>query len=498
MTGRHFLLPALASALTLAALASCGDTQSGVSQQQPEDTHESAVTEAETEVKQIDIIGGLGDLDFGGAELNIDISVNSQEWLTSSVYQMGPAEETGDIIQDMVFRRNKEIEEALNVGVNWKEIDLNYDAVASYIKKQVMAGDDIVDLYLNDQFGFITCMVNGYFKNLEHTETYQSYFDFSADGWNDAYMKKLSLIDGRRYFLVGSYFMDTLRSAHVIYFNRNIMADLYEGADELYNLVEAGQWTFAKYLEYTENTYSDLNGNGKVDTEDRFGTFFYDGWSVLFHSISDARLVSWEKGYPTVDIDMERNVKAMELFDRIVSSDGDYPDNANGDDVIPVFLTGRLLMTGWRKIADIEREEMRNMEGIGIIPYPKLDEQQKNYQTIIHDTTEIGAIPVTSTDEKTSIVSAYLQAQTQYTTEYILPAYYETALKIKYSQDEQSARMLDIIRRGITDPFDYAYSSYLGGIPFLTGKNYASSVEKKLKTAEDKLQKLLDTVTALE
>ena len=44
----------------------------------------------------------------------------------------------------------------------------------------------------------------------------------------------------------------------------------------------------------------------------------------------------------------------------------------------------------------------------------------------------------------------------------VLPAYFETALKMKYSRDEDSARMFDLIHSVMTLDFGYIYNNAIG------------------------------------
>ena len=231
------LLSSAAALLLLCAVVSCGEAAEAP---KPEGSVNSeAVTTPETEAvtKAIDSIGPLSELDFGGQKLTVNISVNEEEWNTSAVYIMGAEEEVGDEAKDLVYRRNLEIAEALNVSVDWITADEPYTEVLNYIKKPVLAGDSTVDLYINDQYGLVRCMTAGCLYNVSDIPAENNYFDFSADGWYTEYMDQLSILDGRRYFLAGDYFMDILRGTHVMYFNKNLMANLYEGADDLYDVV---------------------------------------------------------------------------------------------------------------------------------------------------------------------------------------------------------------------------------------------------------------------
>ena len=501
---------ALALLLLSVSAVSCGETASETVTPGGEEGNTPASVSAETEAPQLDrmaILSDMKELDFGGTALNIDISVDSSEWSTSSVYVMGPDKETGETVQDMVYNRNRDIADLLNVNVNWNQSSLTYSEVLPYVEKQVMSGEDTVDHYINDQFGLIKAMANGYLFNFARTELYDSHFDFTADGWYNTYMDQLSLLAGKRYFLVGDYFIDGVRASHVTYFNKKMMDEEFEGADELYKLVDSGDWTFDKYLSYINEAYRDVNGDGTQDAEDVYGVFFNKCY--LYYYTSDCNTLQWspETG-ASLDIEIDRGALLVDKILELCASQGrrNDPSNCSHATILEAFVNRKLLFTYWLKLADMETSGMRGMDGVGVIPYPKLDENQKEYITQVHDTAEIGASPVTVSMDKLSVVSAYLQAMTEYSAAYVMPEYYENALKIKYSQDEQSARMLNLIRAGITSPCDIAYNELLNSIitePVTNSSSkgtnvYASTVEKRLSAAQKSFDKLIEAMKSFD
>ena len=64
--------------------------------------------------------------------------------------------------------------------------------------------------------------------------------------------------------------------------------------------------------------------------------------------------------------------------------------------------------------------------------------------TSAHDTSEIGLMPVTMPPERLSFTSAVLEVLTRESGKEVLPVYYESSLKIKYTRDEESAMMIAV------------------------------------------------------
>ena len=80
----------------------------------------------------------------------------------------------------------------------------------------------------------------------------------------------------------------------------------------------------------------------------------------------------------------------------------------------------------------------------GILPYPKFDEAQKSYRTMSSNGLVTFSVPVTS--EGDEAVGAVIEAMGYAGNKYTTPAYFETALKIKYAHDDETAQMLDLMK----------------------------------------------------
>ena len=101
------------------------------------------------------------------------------------------------------------------------------------------------------------------------------------------------------------------------------------------------------------------------------------------------------------------------------------------------------------------------MEGYGIIPCVKYDESQQDYITYV--IAENAGIPAVVTDmEASSIILEALQYESWKT---VRPAYYDIMLKQKYSSDEVSGQMLDIIFENNTSEFLYMYCRFIDDYP---------------------------------
>jgi hypothetical protein len=169
-------------------------------------------------------------------------------------------------------------------------------------------------------------------------------------------------------------------------------------------------------------------------------------------------------------------------------------------EIINVFHEGRALyrisiMTDVPKLRDMEDE-------FGILPLPKLDENQKEYYTSYQSwNARAYAVPVTVTDpERTGIVLEYMASVS---TDTMLKAYYDTTLQRKVARDDESAAMLDIIFNSLTT--DTAMMLELGGIRTsivnminAASNTNASSIASIKTSVQEQLNTVYENVSKLD
>ena len=441
-------------------LASCGESAA------PDAGNDTTVTptgttapEEETEPAEINrenAVSSLKGVDLGGETINI--LYTGETTYAQDVF----AEQTGDLVDDAVYNRNIYVEDTLNVKLNPITAAVGTQDTADHLAKTVLAGEDEYDLASVHQAYSMKYVTEGYFHNFVGDK----YIDFEKPWWNLDYMKEMTVGDDRVFFLVGDISLMYLKSLGCIYYNRDLYETIYGNADEPYDLVFSGKWTFDKYSELVRGAYADLNGDGQVNVGDRFGGYGSKGKSVE-HYVYGAGIRSTTKnaeGIPELTLYNETTVAFAEALHDL------YFDNigfriASADDFkkeMQMFADGSVLFAQtWFRHAEIFRD-MDN--DYGIVCMPKFLESS-DYTTLVHDGTTVFATPITS--QKTDIVGAVCEAMAFQNYKTVTPAYYEIALKVKYSRDDKTAQMLDLINASATTNFGYVYFASIAGVPSL-------------------------------
>ncbi|MGM9625400.1 MAG: hypothetical protein ACI3XM_06790 [Eubacteriales bacterium] len=498
---RNISLLLLAGLLAAGSFVSCGDAADKGDVTTPAVVDGSADSASVT-TEEIDPFAGF---DYGGEEVRILVSANDYDGQGSSVYAIiEEEEENGDVVKDAVYKRNSDVEELLNVNFVYTENTEDYTKIPKTLQSFIMAGDDAYDLVIHDLFPLATLSVQGYFLNVCDNP----YVDFSKSYWYESYMKDLAFgHEDIHYLLAGDYFLDILRTAHALYFNKDMFRTLFESPDELYEAVLDGTWTQEKFLQYSSAAYSDVNGDGKKDNDDRYGYCHIGYWGSMIPWVVSSDITFLENdstGAPVFALNNERSVKLLENLNLIFHNDASHNYSASVEDNNNAFINGHALFGGYQRVCSLEM--FRDMEtDIGVLPYPKMDESQENYITSSHDTANVGVIPMTC--GKFEMMGAVLEVLNRESAEIVMPAYYEKALKIKYSRDDASSQMLDIIRNGISCVFPVAFGNYCNDLPLgkafstpLTGKktDFVSNYLKYEDAAQEKLDELWAAFDSIE
>ncbi len=430
----------LALVMTMLSLCACAV------QEDPKETADtSAIDTAETETTEPDPFAGV---DFDGETFDIHTSVNQAtlSMSSSNLFIEGSEELTGDAALDSVLKRNNDVTDRLNITLSYAENDFPYTDVAKEIRQLVLSGDDTYELIINDMYGLVPVTTEGLFRNTMGEEN----FDFTAPWWYDDFMSDISLNSNMRFTLAGDYFIDMLRCTHCLVMNKDIYRDVCGDPDELYQSVLDRNWTIDRYMELCDLAHIDKNGNGERDPDDQFGTVSFEIWGSLIPWVisSDPGFIDRDdEGYPVITVDNEVSYSLTDKLIALFNSPSNYIE-VDTDELscINLFASGGSLFLLYQRLASLESAVLRSTDvDLAVLPYPLRDETQKEYVTSTHDTAELGFIPISVPSSAMPFVSTVIEVLCRETNRQVLPVYYESALKIKYTRDQLSGQMIDII-----------------------------------------------------
>lgn len=396
-----------------------------------------------------------------GADLN-ETEINI--WtLNNEYYSNLSPEQSGDILDDATFALNRSVEEKLNCKLNF--IDNGTDAADcnTEIQKLILADDTSYDLFNSTEWSAGKLISQQIYLNIADAP----YLSLDEKWWDKDYMTAMSISDDTLYTLVGDCTLDRTRFLNCIYYNRTMYEKFYSDADNMYEIVDTGKWTYDYIKQVGKDIYSDLNSDQKPDINDRMAMCVnWNGNINALYYCADAMITErGSSGAPEIVMGRERNIDIfMKLYELVKNSEGIIYDTNNDTTFnLPIFKNGlTMYLGGFLHFAD----KMRDMtDDYGIIPFPKADETQENYISMVHQSARFMALPVNCT--KIEAVCAVLEEMAFIGHHELLPVYYETVLKDKYTRDSESARMLDLIRETVRADFGYIFANDFENIAYI-------------------------------
>ena len=371
-------------------------------------------------------------------------------------------EQTGDIVDDAIYNRNRAIEDRLNVkleylsntSVNfWDDRNIYMDTV----RASVLANDGSIDIAAGLSNIMPYLAQDGMFVNLLRGDI--PYLNFDSPWWPAELTDELS-VQGRMYMTSGEACLGVIKGMMCFYFNKD-MIEQYK-LENPYELVTSGKWTLDKLDEMASSVYNDINGNTKVDEEDNFGFIIAnENHAPNFLLACGYRLTEPDsQGLPKYALGSEKIVSLLDRLVNIMKKDG-FAAKLDGKDAYSTtFINGKALFT----TGEFQNAETFRDLGFdyGIIPYPKLDENQSDYITSSRATYSLLGITVTASD--IDAAAAVLEASASENYRSVTPVYFEKALKVKYSRDDVSSQMFDIIKSHISFDFGVVHGPMMENI----------------------------------
>ena len=489
--------------LASAGMTACGDDAEKGTEQKDNSSSSEAVTEAGTEpedtaVRVSDVLPE--ELDFGGMDIRfiVELGWDGFDDIVTSIFV---EEDSADVVQSAVYNRNLAVSDWLNANiVITKESEVK--GLVKDVRKVIRSGDDEYDVVAAYRSYSVAASAMNFLYDMNDVQ----YVDYTQPWWATKYIEGTSY--NGVYWLTGDITYLYTGGMETVFCNKRLLSNL--ALDEnIYDVVRNGEWTVDRMLEYATMTYRDLNNNGVTDIEDQLGIFTKPGGISAGCNLRASERNA--DGVPVLNFMTEHTANVWEkVYNAMRQTEGVL--NPSGTDysnhVGQFFAQGNTLFIV-ESIASVI-EEMRDMnDDYYILPPAKYDENQDSYYSSISSDVTIFGIPITCThvDE----TGAVLEAMAIESYRLLRPAYYETALKEKYSRDPESAEMLDLLRDSVYEAFASVYSESIGGGIGSTGKginrlfdeayekdmnSIASLYEKNASKYEKNMQALIDAFDA--
>ncbi|MBQ8510222.1 MAG: extracellular solute-binding protein [Clostridia bacterium] len=425
--------------LLSAMLASCGASDT------PEDTTAEADTTSAAPVSD-ELLPDLPDKKYDGE--TITFFIRNDE---NGIADMYVEEADGDIMNDAIFERNSKVSEQFGVqfDVVISANPYGHDAVNT-----ILAGDDSYDILVPHGRNTFTYAQQGL---LLDWNTDLPYVDLDKPWWNQDARKQFSFCDNL-YVMIGDISYMNLGMTNCMLFNK-AMFDEY-ALDYPYQTVIDGEWTFDKFTTLAASAVRDLNGDTKINPADDQMGYITGPWIGPIQVLYTAEQRICEKDENDemyLTLNTERTVEVFEKYFSFCSTDGMFINTTNEVKTNDVFSEGRAMFMDMNIMSTMNLRDME--DDFGIIPWPKFDETVEKYYTNVDAGCNLLGVPITAKDPE--CISVILEALCYEGYKNVVPTYYDVVLQTKYTRDEESPAMIDLIREGRVFDIGYYYSNVM-------------------------------------
>lgn len=397
--------------------------------------------------KSAEETANLPDIDMNGFEFKV-FNYNDQSlyWADNRILVN---EITGDIVDDAIYMRNLRIMDQFNCVI---EEDTDNWVSSFHMRKLVQSGDP--------EYSVFMMYDSTVAESISLSEDWNKipFIDTDKKWWFPEAQKAFN-INGTQFALTGNYTLGAYSRAMCIVYNKYIYDRI--GVDEdLYASARDGKWTLDKMVSIGETAVLDLNGDNRMDGEDRYGYFSnFKDYIANFSVSCGVRFVETDDSGNYV-YTLDKNEKGITLIQRLAELWKNkrfmYEEGGSVHDVKPerFFETGHSL---FRISSPNDLIEYRNSmnDDIGVLPMPKYDENQKSYISNSSGVA-VGLLPKGYDENNAGNIGIILEAMSFYSYTDVINKYIDVAVTKKATRDTGSEEMMEIIFDSIS--FDFGLS----------------------------------------
>ncbi len=478
----------------LVSVSACGGDSGATDVQSDNITTPATEAVTEAEADGTEYLSLLPEGNFEGEQLRF-LNRASTDTVVRYYSEVMATETNGETMNDAIYERTQRLEE--RYGFTF--VEERVDGVTDMYARSYLAGEDNWEVIV-DSISNITnrIVADPIFMNMRDMP-----MDLTKPWWDVRVTENLA-IAGRNYVTIGAINNWTDSHTYGIVFNKQLAAN-YD--IDPYAMVDNNEWTLDRFAEILKMITADVDGDGDMDENDRYGAMAgYDTFGAYIVGCNLNLVHLDENGYPSYNID-DRLISAankvyqiMREGDTLLANDYSNVEDPWTNIIRMNFRAGNSLFG----VGSVEQLQIfRDMETpIGLLPMPKYDAASDYAHGFSYYWASAIAVPASNTKpEMTGILLEALNIDAYHTTKV---AFYETVLEGKGLRDEESIRMLDIIRStrdaNFEDFFNYLD---LNGI-FNTAMqkhnidDLTSKIESKMSSAEKKIAKTFEKILAEE
>ena len=319
--------------------------------------------------------------------------------------------------------------------------------------------------------------------------------DFTRSWWSDSNINDLT-INGRCFLAMGDFALSTIGGTYCMYYDKQ-EAQNYQ-IEDLYDVVREGRLTLDFLKGIASQIYTDKNGDGIKNEEDYFAlaTNQRSNLNTYLWACDNQIFSRDDTGELTYNYFSEHLVNVYDsCWELLNSYDGVWSGFDHGSAIQLFTNYGALLCNGTLDSATTALVDFEH--DYGVIPYPKYDEAQAAYKTMVDGYHE--AMAVAKTAENLGFIGTVTEALCAESYKQVMPAFFDVCLKQRYASSPADAEMMDLCVASRVFDLGYVYDNWKG-ISFAfeellrnpQHQDITSYYQKKKKVVEKYYEKVVD------
>ena len=307
-----------------------------------------------------------------------------------------PKEGSSDLA-NAIIERIKWVEETYNVKIEIrKHAEEEFNAA-------ILAGDKYADIILAPTWE-LARHING--KRLVDLKSIPN-LDMTKDFWQEYGTSKLLSYDNKT-FGTAAPFANQGDEVWVTAFNKNMIQEL--GLENPYDLVKNNQWTFEKMLEMEKAAKRDLNGDGVMDNNDRYGLATGHDWDIgvaLYLASGNKIIDVAEDGTMKYAVNTPKAYETIDMIKKMTKRGDTFFPKKKGEDMdayVKAFVDGKALFLMYSRARGVIDPIYEMKDDFGFVPMPRGNNTDKYLSWVSHDAATM-AVPVTNKNlDKTGLI----------------------------------------------------------------------------------------------
>jgi len=403
------------------------------------------------EVGEKTFIDNLGDRNYNGEDFVISC-LNTYE------HEVYAEEDSTDVLREAVYKRNRAIEDRFNVKIV-PDVTLetgNHTAHISYMQNCFNGGEDTFDVGMLYVYKAGILVMDGMlYEQREWLPHVRDALKNGSDWWSED-INNAFTVQGKQYVSVSDWCITAMSMTYAMVFNKqyeednNIASGL--GYDSMYDIVKKDKWTMDMLRNIVKDMGEDENDDGAMLLDNDFFGFICDQ-STALDNFAPAFNINYIQNdgelTPTMFTLTSRELAGFTALKDLFYGPGDGAHCFNTPDkIVTTFTAGRAFIAALPMERFTEQAFHDMEEDYGLLPYPKLNGDQREYYSGTVDNYSVICVLAVHGLDHLDFIGSMVEALSAETHNSVVQPYYDLIVTHNSTRDEESIEMIEIIMEG--------------------------------------------------